>query len=346
VSFSPDGKRIVSGSGDKTLKVWDAETGQLALTLDGHSDDGHSDDGHSDDGHSDIVTSVSFSPDGKQIVSGSGDDALKVWDAETGQLALTLDGHSDIVTSVSFSPDGKRIVSGSEDKTLKVWDLKTGHLTWIFLALTLASAGTFLHTGLKLPYYMFFGKDSGIRAKEPPKNMLVAMGLAATACVVIGVVGFFPSLLYQHLPHDTDYIPYTVHHVTSTLGMLAFTALGFFLLLKHLDPEPKISLDTDWFYRRGSSVFGKSIQQPLARYESKVVGNVSDSIIRRFVLGAAGKLRKFDTHVIDFGVLGVGRLTQALSRTMKTTVSGNVQHYALLMIAGVLALLALAMILL
>ena len=83
-------------------------------------------------------------------------------------------------------------------------------------------------------------------------NMLVAMGLAAAACVLIGVL---PGLLYGRLPHQpVDYHAYTLYHVTGTLGMLGFTALGFFLLLKHLDPEPKVSLDTDWFYRRGSSI--------------------------------------------------------------------------------------------
>jgi len=111
VSFSPDGKRIVSGSVDDTLKVWDVETGQELLTLKGHSD---------------YVMSVSFSPDGKRIVSGSGDNTLKVWDVETGERMLTLEGHSDYVMSVSFSPDGKRIVSGSYDDTLKVWNAETG----------------------------------------------------------------------------------------------------------------------------------------------------------------------------------------------------------------------------
>jgi len=114
VSFSPDGKRIVSGSWDKTLKVWDAQTGQETLTLKGHSN---------------TVNSVSFSPDGKRIVSGSYDNTLKVWDAQTGQETLTIDGHSLGVTSVSFSPDGKRIVSGHwsrvRDKTLKVWDISS-----------------------------------------------------------------------------------------------------------------------------------------------------------------------------------------------------------------------------
>ena len=97
---------------------------------------------------------------------------------------------------------------------------------------------------------MFFGKDSGLRAKEPPNNMLWAMGLAAGACILIGVI---PGLLYQYLPYAVDYHSYTLQHVTSTFGMLGFTALGFFLLLKQLDPKPTISLDTDWFDRRGSA---------------------------------------------------------------------------------------------
>ena len=106
MAFSPDGKQIVSGSGDDTLKLWDATTGDEILTLTGHTGG---------------VSSVAFSSDAKWIVSGDFDGALKVWDAKMGQEPLTLKGHTEWVWSVAFSPDGKRIVSASNDQTVKVW---------------------------------------------------------------------------------------------------------------------------------------------------------------------------------------------------------------------------------
>ena len=96
MAFSPDGKQIVSGSGDTTVRRWDAATGQQLLpALEGHTGG---------------VSSVAFSPDGKQIVSGSWDTTVRRWDAATGQQLLpALEGHTEAVSSVAFSPDDKQI---------------------------------------------------------------------------------------------------------------------------------------------------------------------------------------------------------------------------------------------
>jgi WD40 repeat protein len=77
------------------------------------------------EGHASLVTTVSVSPDGKQVVSGSDDYTLRVWDMSTGQYTRVLGGHASLVTTVSVSPDGKQVVSGSYDKTLRMWDIST-----------------------------------------------------------------------------------------------------------------------------------------------------------------------------------------------------------------------------
>jgi len=132
VAYSPDGTRIVSGSDDKTLKVWDASSGAELATLAGHAGD---------------VNAVAYSPDGTRIVSGSCDATLKMWDAAASTVLATLTGHTFWVNAVAYSPDGTRIVSGSStsmltdswDNSLKIWDAAsgaelaslTGHTGWV-----------------------------------------------------------------------------------------------------------------------------------------------------------------------------------------------------------------------
>jgi WD40 repeat protein/formylglycine-generating enzyme required for sulfatase activity len=111
VAWSPNGERIVTGSADGTINVWDATTGRETFTIRGHQD---------------TVTSVAWSPDGDRILSGSDDKTVRVWDAVTGEIILTLRGHADGVRSMAWSPSGDRILSGSADKTAKVWDAVTG----------------------------------------------------------------------------------------------------------------------------------------------------------------------------------------------------------------------------
>jgi len=130
------------------------------------------------------------------------------------------------------------------------------HLEIVMLLLTIATIGTFLHSGLKLPYFTWFGeaKNSITNLKPIPNNMILAMGFGAFFCTLFGV---FPGLLYQYLPYPVDYEPYTVYHLVEMTQILVFTFIGFWILRKKLEGDAKIALDTDWFYRKPAPVVRK-----------------------------------------------------------------------------------------
>ena len=143
-------------SKDKTLRIWNAETGKAIRTLSGHTD---------------AVYSVAFSPDSKRIVSGSSDKTLRLWDAETGTaIGKPLKGHTGEVWSVAFSPDGKRIVSGSADKTLRIW-----HISWEYLLPILCNQLK-NHPSLKQP-----STDVAWEAKETCEHFVWAKPAESTA---------------------------------------------------------------------------------------------------------------------------------------------------------------------
>jgi hypothetical protein len=201
VCFSPDGKRLATGSSDHTAKIWDLESGKVSLTLEGHSssvlsvsfspDGKRLATGSSDhtakiwdletppesgqggkvsltlEGHSSRVLSVSFSPDGKRLATGSSDHTAKIWDLESGKVSLTLEGHSSSVWSVAFSPDGKRLATGSDDKTAKLWDLTPPGSVWV-------GGREKKLAGLTQPQLSQYGLENLLDQKPGNEDLLVA----------------------------------------------------------------------------------------------------------------------------------------------------------------------------
>lgn len=138
------------------------------------------------------------------------------------------------------------LTSGFVSKSMLTQTTADQNMLYVWLALQAASAGVFLHAGIKYPWFVFFQKDSGLRPDDPPLNMRVAMILFAFLCLLIGI---YPAPLYQLLPYPVDYVPYTGDHVVSQLQLLLFSGLAFFVMLPWMQRSMTLSLDFDWFYR-------------------------------------------------------------------------------------------------
>ncbi|MFZ4580486.1 MAG: AAA family ATPase, partial [Myxococcota bacterium] len=121
VAFAPDGRTMLTGSADKTARLWDVQSGQTIQTFVGHADG---------------VTSVAFAPDGRTMLTGSADKTARLWDVQSGQTIQTFVGHADGVTSVTFAPDGRTMLTGSADKTARLWDVQSGQTIQTFIGHT------------------------------------------------------------------------------------------------------------------------------------------------------------------------------------------------------------------
>jgi multicomponent Na+:H+ antiporter subunit D len=189
------------------------------------------------------------------------------------------------------------------------------HLEVVWYLLAAASAGVFLHAGIKFPWFVFFQTDSGLRPDDPPWNMRAAMILFAALCIGLGVA---PGPLYAILPHPVDFVPYTASHVVFYLQLLLFSGLAFFLMLGWLKRTLTITLDADWLYRQ----LGPALARSLNRWADAAWNGV----VSATALGARTMLGAIRRHHGPEGIL---------ARTWPT---GSMAFWTTVMLAAYLVL--------
>ncbi len=179
----------------------------------------------------------------------------------------------------AFSISAVPLFNGFISKNMIVYAAGELNRPAIELLLHLASIGTFFCLGLKLPWGTWMGRSTGqgdpVEAKEPPWNMLLAMGVTAFLCILTAVM---PRLIYVLLPYPVDFQPYTPDKIVFMLQLLLCTGAVFWLYIDKLGGEPTLSLDTDWFYR----MFGKGVlwfcNEPLNQIRSGIQSSVNKAV--------------------------------------------------------------------
>ena len=219
------------------------------------------------------------------------------------------------------------LFSGFVSKSMIITAGFEEHIYWAGFLLLLASAGTFLHTGLKVPYFIWFGKnncseETWEKAADPPWNMQAAMGIAAFLCIFIGS---YTPYLYNMLPYPVHFEPYTQYHLAETLEILLFTAFGFFLFTKKLAPEPTISIDLDWFYRMGGRGFLWLAKKPIQWTDNAV--SEAYRYLGLFPLMTTARFWSwFDWHAIDGVVDGIAKSVRGVGGQVRKVQAGQLQY--------------------
>ena len=198
------------------------------------------------------------------------------------------------------------LTSGFISKTMISQAAADETLVLVYFLLAAASAGVFLHAGIKFPWFVFFQKDSGLRPPDPPLNMKIAMVFFAVLCIAIGV---FPGLFYELLPYSVNYNPYKGTKVLGTLQLLMFSGLAFFICLPLMKRTLTISLDVDWIYRRALPITTISIVKFLKPL---------DVIVRKFFIT---KFKKSNSLV--------QRYAQPSGAWARTLLAGSMVYWAI-----------------
>jgi multicomponent Na+:H+ antiporter subunit D len=188
----------------------------------------------------------------------------------------------------ALSISGVPLFSGFVSKSLVIHAAEVNHDAVVVLLLNIASVGTFLSIGLKLPYFTWFGRNRSIETQPIPWNMYAAMILTGAINLAIGI---YPELLYRVMPSGVAYRPYTSAHLIETLELLAFTGLAFWLVIDKVYPESTITLDVDWFYRKAAPLLHRLTVASTARIFADA---------ERITLGLARRLASACSNPVEF----------------------------------------------
>ncbi|MFP3983516.1 MAG: Na(+)/H(+) antiporter subunit D [Desulfurivibrionaceae bacterium] len=239
---------------------------------------------------------------------------------------------------------GIPLMSGFVSKSMIITASFEEHHLWAAFALTLASAGTFLLAGVKIPYYIWFSNNrtsekTWKKAGDPPWNMQAAMAAAAFFCILIGC---YTPYLYDKLPFSVPYHPYTAYHLAEALQVALFSGVAFFLLKKLIAPRPTISLDLDWFYRMGGRGF-LWLDNHLFQLIDNCVGGIYYYLGLLPLMTLARFWSWFDWNVIDGVIDGTARTVRGLGAVVRRFQPAQIQYsifYAAAIIAVAILLFA------
>ena len=175
------------------------------------------------------------------------------------------------------------LLSGFVSKTMVVAGAFDASHYWAAYLMLLASVGTFLSVGIKIPYVVWFGEnkcseETWNKAADPPLHMQLAMGIAAFLCLLIGV---YTPYLYNMLPYEAPFNPYTAYHFAEVVQILLFTGVGFYLFVSKMAPKAKLSLDMDWFYRLGGQLFLLVMHKGMTRVNDWGQATLAEEVPRR-----------------------------------------------------------------
>lgn len=220
------------------------------------------------------------------------------------------------------------------------------HLNWASWLLMLAATGTFIYNGVKLPYFLFFGKnncseETWEKAADPTWNMIAAMVFGSALCIYVGSA---PGVLYSMLPYAVHYDPFTAYHLAETLQLLGFAALIFFLLVKYMEPVDRLSLDLDWLYRKGGLFFLWIAKNPLQWFDT-AWSEVYRVVGLRSLMSTSKFWSWFDWNAIDGVVDGIARTVRGIGGRLRVLQFGQIQ-YSLYFAASFAAVILIAYILL